>query len=214
MKMQQCPNGHFYDAEHSDACPYCQGAGRTRPLTAAPALGATRAVLPEAIPATAPLAQGEPEAFPKTLPFARSEGPAEMPIPPTAPLQANFGATMPLGAAEDGSCPTLGWLVCVEGKKRGRDYRICTDHCYIGRGQSNDISLEFDGAISRDTHLLLCYNRLDRTFWLDAAQSRNNVYLAGQLVLQPVRLQPGDVFTLGQTSLRFVPLCGPDFAWE
>ncbi|WP_418456398.1 FHA domain-containing protein [Allofournierella sp.] len=207
MNMQQCPNGHFYDAERGDSCPYCQGVGHTRPLTAQP--------LPEVIPATAPAVPGGQEALPKTLPLAPHEQPAETPaIPPTAPLQGETGATMPLGAGQGGSCPTLGWLVCVEGKKRGRDYRVCTDRCYIGRGQSNDISLEFDSAVSRDTHLLLCYNRLDRTFWLDASQSKNNVYLAGQLVLQPVCLQHGDIFTLGQTSLRFVPLCGPDFAWE
>lgn len=205
MKMKQCPSGHFYNAESNKGCPYCQGAGRTRPLAGQP-LAATSAIRPGVGDTQ------ETGAFPKTLPLG-TEG-TEGAIPPTMPLAGDIQATLPLAAVEGGIAPTIAWLVCIEGKKRGRDYRICTDHCYIGRGQSNDLSLEFDSTISRDTHLLLAYNRMDRTFWLDVSQSKNNIYLEKQLVLQPVPLQRGDTITLGQTSLLFVPLCGPDFSWE
>jgi hypothetical protein len=40
------------------------------------------------------------------------------------------------------------------------------------------------------------------------------VYLNGEVLLSAKKLSAGDEMEVGQTKLRFVPLCGPDFSWD
>ena len=44
-----------------------------------------------------------------------------------------------------GISPVVGWLVCVAGPDRGRDYRIHGEKNFIGRGSSMDIVIAGDG---------------------------------------------------------------------
>ncbi|WP_204277987.1 hypothetical protein, partial [Escherichia coli] len=53
-----------------------------------------------------------------------------------------------------------------------------------------------------------------RTFHIHIGDKVNLVYLNGEVVLGPMTLSDGDEIEVGQTKLRFVPLCGPRFSWD
>lgn len=167
-----------------------------------------------------PLGEEAAPAFPKTAPAEKTAFPKTMPVreemfPQTRPLRGMEACSVPPPPAGGAALPPLfGWLVCVQGEKRGQDFRITAEKCYIGRGLSNDIVLDFDGTISRETHLILSFNRMDGSFWLDVSQSRDNVYRGETLVQLPVKLSAREVFAVGRTSLMLIPLCDATFQWE
>lgn len=109
-----------------------------------------------------------------------------------------------------------GWLVIVGGKGFGKSVEIGTGQNQIGRDRNNRISLPFgDGTISRQAHAVVTYDPKKRNFFLTNNQSGANLtYLNDDAVLAPVKLTAGDVIELGDTKLRFVPLCGEDFDWS
>lgn len=241
MNMQMCRNGHFYDADAQPECPHCKreaAAGAQFPKTGIvtdfPSTGCymkdqvkqaqtefpkTMPVgsAPTEFPKTAPVGSA-PTEFPKTAPVGSA--PAE--FPKTAPVGSaprEFPKTAPVGGAEPatpamGWNPVLGWLVCVEGRKRGKDYRLTQEVNYIGRATSNDICLDFDEEISRDTTITIAYVKQSRVFRLDTEQSRNPVYVNGQPVLSELYLRDKDIICVGGTCLKLVCFCDASFEWE
>jgi len=187
--MVSCGNGHFYnDAEHS-ACPFC-GVGLELTLTR-PAAGET-----------------------KVQPAAGSVHTRAAGTPP-AGLGRDAGETRHIWAKRLGGIdPVVGWLVCVEGPDRGRDYRIHSERNYIGRAPTMDIAVTGDAAVSRDNHAVLSYDPRRRNFRLAPGESRGIVYLNDEEVVAATELKPYDRIELGETKLLFVPFCGEQFVWS
>ena len=48
--------------------------------------------------------------------------------------------------------PVVGWLTCIEGAEKGKDFRIVSERNFIGRGDDMDIQLTGDNSISRKNH--------------------------------------------------------------
>lgn len=109
--------------------------------------------------------------------------------------------------------PVVGWLVCIAGPDRGRDYRIRSDRNTIGRGSQMDIRIQCDPSVSRDTHAVLTYAPASRVFRFGPGPRQRTVLRNEAVVVKPVVLSAQDVIGLGDTRLLFVPLCGADFAW-
>lgn len=195
MNMKQCINGHFYDMDKTEYCPYCsdQTMGITRPLNHIPVTGHQ----PNAnhFPSTVPLQE---DYFPKTVGLSSNE---------------QISVTLPLNMGANGIVPILSWLVCIDGKKRGKDYSIHTDRCYIGRLPSNDICLDFEETLSRESQILLLYNNQKKEFWLDQTHCKNNIYINHDLLFQPTRLNSKDMIGIGSTQFVFIPFCDSKFSW-
>lgn len=121
---------------------------------------------------------------------------------------------------EDESSPdslelTVGWLVIVDGPGKGSSREIYYGMNGIGRGEDVRIPLDFgDTAISRDAHAYLTFDEKTEKFYIQHAGKSNVARLNDELLLTPSQLKSGDLIELGQTVLRFVPLCGPDFSWK
>ena len=113
-----------------------------------------------------------------------------------------------------GMNPVVGWLVCVGGKNRGRDYRIRAENNFIGRSQKMHICIENDEMVSRDKHAVISYNPKKNSFKLSPGESSSLVYLNGEDLDSPAELKPYDVIQLGETRLIFVPFCGDSFRWD
>jgi hypothetical protein len=110
--------------------------------------------------------------------------------------------------------PVAGWLVVVKGPGRGGFRPIFVGMNSVGRDTDQRISLNFgDDMISREEHAFIAYDEEERRFYLQHGGKANLVRLAGKPVLSPTELQAYDVIRIGKTTLRFIPLCGPDFAW-
>ena len=189
MSMVSCGNGHFYNDQEHSSCPFC-GVGieitPTRPLAGQ----------------TTPKAGGEPGQ-------TRAAGAA-----PPAGLGRDPGETRHVWAKRMGGVdPVVGWLVCVQGPEKGRDYRLHTERNFIGRAPSMDVAITGDASISRENHAVLSYNPKKNNFRLAPGDSRGLVYLNDEEVLTPLEIAAYDRIELGETVLVFIPFCGERFQW-
>ncbi|MBQ2954929.1 MAG: FHA domain-containing protein [Clostridia bacterium] len=111
--------------------------------------------------------------------------------------------------------PVVGWLVCIQGPCRGKDFRLHTERNYIGRDNASvDISIP-DTKISRDNPAIqIAYDPVGRGFYVAACTgAKQNSYFNGRLLMSEREMQVGDIIKLGETELMFVPFCGEKFDW-
>lgn len=149
----------------------------------------------------------------RTRPKMETAPPAPAAAPGPAPAKAE-PKTVPLVRREAGIDPVVGWLVCVAGPDRGRDYRIRAERNFLGRGEGMDIRIAGDETISRDRHAIVSYNPKNRQFKILPGEGRGIVYLNDDEVDSPRVLAAGDHVEIGRTRLLFVPLCGDGFDWR
>ena len=110
--------------------------------------------------------------------------------------------------------PVAGWLVIVAGNGSGNFVKIGHGQNSIGRGPDSRAQLDYgDNHISRSKHAVITYDALGRMFYVQQGDGKNLTYLDDKPVLAPTVLENGSEITMGQTRLRFVALCGPDFSW-
>ncbi|WP_295440593.1 FHA domain-containing protein [uncultured Thiodictyon sp.] len=192
MAMTPCGNGHFYDPDETSACPYC---GIAVEISAARPHDTNRSA-------------GDAGAM-GNLDRTRTDAPLHEHRTPVEGATAAVWNQRP--SVID---PVVGWLVCISGPDRGRDYRIHTERNFIGRGPAMDIAIAGDRGISHETHAVLSYNPRRHTFRIAAGESRGLVYVNDEEVAGFVELKPYDQIELGATTLLFVPFCGERFLWS
>ena len=197
MATIRCRNGHFYDDQQHSDCPFCgvgEGLdGTIKQTEKIPELGAGQGQRMRTAGASPTVAQGR-------------RGP---PRPGTDP-----GVTRHIWASKMGLDPVVGWLVCIDGPEKGRDYRIRAERNFIGRSPHMDIAITGDDAISRENHAVVSFNPKNEMFRLAPGDGRGLVYLNEEEVLTPMALKAYDVIELGGSKLSFVPFCGDRFQWD
>ena len=108
--------------------------------------------------------------------------------------------------------PVVGWLAVVSGRGAGDFVRIGYGMNTIGRADDQRCKLAFgDEKISRQNHATITYDPRGRKFFIQHGGGQNLTYVNDSPVLQPAELKGGEFIVVGDTVLRFVPLCGPDF---
>ena len=118
-------------------------------------------------------------------------------------------------AADPMADPVTGWLVVTAGPGKGRVCRLGSGVNSLGRGEGARVRIDFgDDGISREGHAVLTYDPRGRKYYLQHVGGRNLTYLGDEPVLAPTPLAPMQDISIGATTLRFVPLCGPDFDWQ
>ncbi len=127
---------------------------------------------------------------------------------------SDVGVTVAMVRKKIGIDPVVGWLVCVQGPEKGRDYRIRSERNGIGRGADMSICISGDEAISRENHAFISFNPRKGSFRIAPGDGRGMTYLNGEEVDVPMPITAYDRIELGQTHLLFVPLCGEQFNWE
>ena len=112
--------------------------------------------------------------------------------------------------------PATGWLVCIDGKTKGTDYRIYEGYSYIGRDPGQNQVAIPDEYLSAAPTARILYEKDSRKFYLtEVSGARNPMYLNDQVFLSGnAELKPYDIIRMGHTRLLFVPLCTEKFAWE
>ena len=115
---------------------------------------------------------------------------------------------------KNGIEPVVGWLVCVEGEYKGKDFRLKSDINFIGRSPRFDVNLEKDLSVSRDVHIKVVFEPKSGKFLVTPGESKELAYLNGDVVLERRELQAYDTISLGESKLLFVPLCSDKFSWE
>lgn len=145
--MKQCANGHIYDEELRNGCPYCSNGGNIeiRPLdynAAQPAFAATE-------PFNVPNAVASPT-FPKTEPLnapVAAPKPAAAPTP-TPAVKKEMDVTVALNVSDSGINPVRGWLVVVNGDKVSRYAASAAQEIFTALS-AKPVHIRFTNAINQ-----------------------------------------------------------------
>lgn len=107
--------------------------------------------------------------------------------------------------------PVVGWLVCIRGPERGRDYRIIPARNRIGRSPINQIVLPDDPEIKLDAHAEIIYDPKSNEFSI--VDSEGIISLHGKNVYGAAPLNDGDHIEIGSSEFIFVAFCKGDRRW-
>lgn len=77
------------------------------------------------------------------------------------------GKTIGIYSGARGNDYVTGWLVCLKGPEKGRDYRLHHGFNRVGRGLGMDVAIMDDPAVSRDCHCSVVYDGVGNRFSLD-----------------------------------------------
>ncbi|MCM1578459.1 MAG: FHA domain-containing protein [Ruminococcus sp.] len=198
--MKQCRKGHIYDEKKNSQCPYCSGTGGGfQPLGGAGGQ--------PAFPSTVPISQDN--SFPSTMPSD------SVPQPVGQGNSGNMSVTVALDRTEAGINPVRGWLVAVDGDKKGMSFVIHGEQNSIGRGQNFDINLSFDKTVSSDGNAVIAYDSRNNKFFISPipGKGKNNVYHNDAMLLMPAELSEYDRIQFGSVTYVFRSFCNDKFTY-
>ncbi len=213
MNLKTCPNGHHYDPTITPECPECGNntIGHTVPLMGGSFfsnedIGKTVPIRRDTVPVNPGAVQwADPANFGGTSGMSQ---PAES-YNPTMPVNYDRG-----GINDKAAQPVAGWLVCINGPEKGKDYRIHEEYNYVGRSSKMDICIAGDPTVSRENHAIVAYDNKERMFFFAPLSGASIVRHNGKAVLSNVELKTGDRLEIGKGTFVFVALCGENFQWE
>ena len=110
--------------------------------------------------------------------------------------------------------PVTGWLVCIDGPSKGRDYKIHSEKNFVGRSDGMDIQILGDNNIAKRNHAVIVYEPKRRATLILPGDSQGLVYHNEEAVYTPKELKGFDTIELGKSKFLFVPLCGENFEWK
>lgn len=108
--------------------------------------------------------------------------------------------------------PITGWLVCVEGNKKGYDYRIHAGRNYIGRLAGQDISIPEDDRISPENDCSIIFEPKKVQFLLMRGRGEK-LYVNGEKVEGSTLLHADDLLAIGDSQFVFIPFCRNGRTW-
>lgn len=202
MKLERCNNGHYYDKSKHSTCPHC---GIDIELD---------------IQKTKSLKNDNSDNVDKTQPrFENHKESSNNESNNNTNYNTNSNIdsenkTIGLYHKSIGIDPVVGWLVCIEGIEKGRDYRIRSGRNFIGRSEKMDINIAGDRGISRERHAVIIYDAKKNKYLINPGDSREMVYVNDDGVYNAIELKINDIIELGETKLIFIPLCGSEFKWD
>lgn len=115
--------------------------------------------------------------------------------------------------------PVVGWVVVVKGAGQGISLPLGNGANTLGRNDNQRVMLDFgDAQISRESHAVITYDPRGHLFYLQNGSGVNLTYLQTETgsmpVLSPIVLENGQYIQVGDTTLKFIALCGSGFAWD
>jgi len=110
--------------------------------------------------------------------------------------------------------PVVGWLVCIAGSEKGKDFRIVSERNFLGRGENMDIRIEGDMNISRKNHCSISYDPKNRNFFITPGESNGLMYIGSSPIYETTKLHNYETLEIGESKFVFVKLCGEHFDWE
>ncbi|MBQ3417009.1 MAG: FHA domain-containing protein [Ruminococcus sp.] len=219
MAITECGKGHVYDTDQYATCPYCNGDNRVIDFGQGASSGANKTVAPNMMGAGghAQTVMGRTAAV----------GVGGIDAGGSKTVAPGMGGAGKKGGEEevnktvgvfkkshDSLDPVVGWLVCIEGPEKGKDYRLWARINNIGRGDNNDVVIKKDNTISKENHARLAYDHKHNNFQFIPGDSTNNIYINDEPVYTPVKLSAYDIIELGTSKVVFVPLCCDKFSWD
>lgn len=188
MAIVKCENGHFFDNGKYEHCPYCLKLEHER--------NRYEEQIRDSV----------------TIAMPRQESPQEVTMPLHEPVKGDDQKTVGIFSKQTGTDMVTGWLVCVRGREKGRDYRLHNGNNRIGRSYHMDVCVVEDPGISRESHATVVYDYKSNKFFLMPGNGTITM-CNDQPVLRAVELKAKDRITLGESEFCFVPFCGEEYVW-
>lgn len=186
--MVTCSKGHYYDEKKYMVCPYC-------------------GIDDDEDGKTVAMHSGSPAYDATMVPMGGlSASPIDFVITP--------GASDNVTMAANPEVPryVAGWLVCIQGEDKGRDFRIYKGNNFVGRDYSMDIRVENDETVSRKKHCSIIYEPKQSRFYVKPME--NLVYAGERMLDATEELYSGQELTIGNSTFVFIAFCGEDRRWE
>lgn len=192
MSIVRCPKGHFYDDEKYGACPSCTGG-----------IGGPRWQMDdEKTVSLDAFGTGEVRKIQLT---------AEESVKQSVIGAWDSEKTVALSGYESTQL-LVGWLVCIRGEMKGKDYRLYPGFNRIGRSMDSDVCIQ-DFKISREVHCSVVYDEKSGDFYLVPGKG-TVTYLNDEAVQGAGKLKDGDKIRLGESVLEFVAFCKGEHTWQ
>lgn len=218
MAIKICPNGHRYDDQRSSECPICS---RGRASAADATIGAYGTARGSALPRQ-PFPEAELDATIGAYGFSgarpqQAPGAAVSGVSPTLPLDLSSDDDGPTISAfnygeSKSFSPVAGWLVCIDGPEKGRDFRLYTGRSFVGRSPKLQVNLSDDPKINRDGHFSVVYDPESRG-WFIVPGAGTATYLEDELLDGAKTLADMAKIKAGDSLFCFRSLCGEAFSW-
>lgn len=190
MSIIRCPKGHFYDNEKYDFCPTCSKSS------------GSRWQLDNEKTVSLDMLGGGMEEIRLT---------AEEPV--KQHVQGNWDSEKTVAYTEyDAPGLLTGWLVCVAGSMKGKDYRVYSGFNRIGRNLDSDIVIQ-DPSVAGTMHCAVVYDEKGECFYLVPGKG-TNTYLNQEVLQMAVELHERDRIEIGGSVLEFVPFCKGERTWK
>jgi len=211
-----CGFGHIYDSEQYASCPYCNRGTRAIFFDAG---GAAKTTMPgDTSKTTMPGGQGaQQRTVAPEQPFYRDSdiGKTEVPEYLKKRMEKEKNdKTIGVFQKKTGLDPVVGWLVCIEGAEKGRDFRLYNRINTIGRAEGNDVVIPSEQTVSQKNHARLAYDEKHNNYQMIPGDGINITYVNDMPLYAPQLLRAYDVIEFGDTKLIFVPLCTDKFQWK
>ena len=149
----------------------------------------------------------------REIPKTRMNQPVPMPAPAPAPMPMPTPAPAPSARAnakktrmifEDKRMPVAGWLVALNGKFKGEDFKVREGKTSLGSDPSNDIVLTEEYISSRHATIKFVEKDGERIFILTDLDSSNGTFLNdSEEMIAREELVDNDTVTFGQTRMKF-----------
>ena len=204
MKLERCPNGHFYDFEkYGTSCPYCNSEIQKSEQASEKRTEAEKFVVLEKTETPVELEkQTESEVLLEENKSAQLEQPVNTRTQDSRET-----------AGFKGKEPVVGWLVCIDGVYKGESFVLKAGRNFIGRGEGMDICLKEENSIAEYKQATIIYEPRSRQFIAVPGEVHELCYMNNKVVLANIEMNAYDVLDMGNTSLMLVPCCGPQFSW-
>lgn len=203
MAVVRCPQGHYYDGVKFSSCPHCgisiegDSSEPAEKQPEAKARGGLFGWLDR--DKTVALSSSSPH----TIALEQAEN-LEM---------EDDAKTIGFYSEVKGNDFVTGWLVCVEGPEKGRDYRLHHGFNRIGRDPGMQIQIADDPAVTRKNHCSIVYDDRSNQFSLVPSTGAITYYKENLLTKAEV-LQMGDVIVIGNSTFEFIPFCRKGRVWK
>ena len=115
--------------------------------------------------------------------------------------------------SEESIKEVVGWLVCLNGKYKGRSFECKEGRNRIGSRLEYEISLTWMETMTVDVQAYLIYEPKRAVFYLENGNGNELVYLNDELLFSHSQINAYDKIQVGKVEFIFIPLCGEKFKW-
>ena len=189
MSVIRCKKGHYYDSEKFSQCPHCGIFAEDEDEKTVMFEQTNQQISDDKTIALRPIEAGEFK---------------------TDDLNEK---TVSLYKEEKGVDYIVGWLVCIRGPEKGRDYKLYHGFNRIGRDYTMAVAVMDDLSISKEACLAVVYESKTNQFYA-VQQPGGAVYLNGILLESPKIIETGTIIELGNSTFEFIAFCREGRVWE